>query len=217
MIDNSLWQRFLDLFIARDDSARAAVEWGILGGLGLVAFLLAAAVLGAVWRKLFRRGAKDDVDYDAALREDLEACPLPPPVPGPRRLTVYHLPVRLRLVVVAPAGHEGDVDATAVEKLLDLVLPGLGEVARQDRPRIRVWPAQFSQQGFALAFFRRAVRPEPEGHPSRWVLVAGRAQVGRNPVLVGLALWADEPNTYGQISLEPQQWRDVLRLPTGSW
>src|SRR5262249_41146188 len=139
----------------------------------------------------------------------------PPPVPGPTRLTVYHVPVRLRLVVVAPAGNEGEVDATAVEKLLNLVLPGLGDLAREDRPRIRVWPPQFSQKGFAFAFFRRAVRLGRAGEPSRWVLVAGRAQVGRNPVLVGLGLWADEANTLGQITLEPRQWLDVLRLRTG--
>jgi hypothetical protein len=186
----------------------------VLGGAAVVGSLLAAAVLGRLWRALFHRRPAD-TDFDKALREDLESCPQPPPMAGPTQLTVYHVPVRLRFVVVAPAGHEGEVDATAVEKLLDLVLPGLGEVARRDRPRIRVWPPQFSQQGFSLSFFRRAVRPEPEGEPSRWVLVAGRAQVGRNPVLVGLGLWAEQPNTLGQITLEPHQWLDVVRLRAG--
>lgn len=212
-MEHPLWHRFLDLFIGPDDPARPTVEGIALGVLGLVAFLLLAAVFSSVWRALFRR-RKAEVDYDASLREDLETCPLPPAVPGPRQLTVYHVPVRLRFVVVAPAGHEGEVDATAVERLLDLVLPGLGDIARQDRPRIRVWPPQFSQQGFGIAFFRRALRPEPEGQPSRWVLVAGRAMIGRNPVLVGLGLWAAEPNTIGQLTLEPRQWLDVLRLRT---
>lgn len=212
MIESPRWQRFLDLLVAADDPSRQTVEWVVLGVLALVAFLLAAAVLGRLWRALFGRRLATEADFDRSLREELDRCPMPPPVPGPRRLTVYHVPVRLRLVVAAPAGNEGEVDATAVEKLLDLVLPGLGEMARADRPRIRVWPPQFSQQGFTLAFFRRAQRAEPEGEPSRWVLVAGRAQLGRNPVLLGLGLWADEAVTLGNISLEPRQWLDVLRL-----
>ncbi len=216
MVDNSWWRQFLDLFLPREDPSRGTVEWVVLGVAVLVAFLLLAAVGGAIWRALFRRRKKTEEDWDRELRENLEACPLPPAVPGPRQLTVYHVPVRLRLVVVAPAGHEGDVDATAVENLLDLVLPGLGDIAREDRPRIRVWPPQFSQQGFGIAFFRRAIRPEREGEPSRWVLVAGRAQVGRNPVLLGLGLWAEQPNTLGHITLEPRQWLDVVRLRIGS-
>jgi hypothetical protein len=118
----------------------------------------------------------------------------------------------LRLVVVAPSGREGDVDATAVEKLLDRIVPGLGGVARNDRPRIRVWPAQLSQQGFNAAFHRCTPKREGEGQPSRWVLVAGRAVVGRQPVMLGLGLWAEEPGTIGRLSLEPHQWLDVVRL-----
>lgn len=213
----SLWQRFVNLFLGPDDPARPTVEWIILGMLALVAFLLAAALLGAIWRALTRKRDTKPVDYDADLREELTECPMPPPIPGPRRLTVYHVPVRMRLVVVAPAGNEGDVDATAVEKLLSLVLPGLGDLAREDRPRIRVWPAQYSQQGFHIAFFRRAVKPEPDGFPSRWVLVAGRAELGRIPVYVGLGLWADEENTLGNIELEPHQWLDVVRMRDGGW
>jgi hypothetical protein len=104
------------------------------------------------------------------------------------------------------------VDATAVEKLLERVLPGLGAVAAHDRPKIRVWPAQLSEQGFATTFHRCTVKREPEGEPSRWVLLAGRALAGRQPVLIGLGLWADEPSTVGRLTLNPHQWLDVLRL-----
>ena len=92
------------------------------------------------------------------------------------------------------------------------ILPGLGAICERDRPRIRVWPQQLSQQGFVAAFHRCTPRHEPNGEPSRWVLIAGRALVGRQPVLLGLGLWADEPNTVGRVNLEPHQWLDVLRL-----
>jgi hypothetical protein len=36
--------------------------------------------------------------------------------------------------------------------------------------------------------------------------------IARQPILLGLGLWADEPNTLGRLNLEPQQWLDVLRL-----
>lgn len=182
----------------------------------LVAALLALLVLGhlvrALWRGAFRR-KKSPSDWDRELRINLdEDCPLPVRPPGERVLTVYHLPVRLRLVVLAPAGKEVDVDATAVERLLERLLPGLGGVAAHDRPLIRVWEPQLSHHGFINAFHRRTRKREPEGEPSRWVLVAGRTQSGRQPVLLGLGLWADEPSTVGRLNLEPRQWLDVLRL-----
>ena len=121
---------------------------------------------------------------------------------------------RLRLVVVAPPGKDAEVDALAVEKLLDATLPGLGGIAANDKPRIRVWPKQLSQQGFVATFHRCTLRSEPEGEPSRWILVVGRAMVGRQAVLLGLGLWAGEANTIGRLTLEPHQWLDVLRLRT---
>ena len=146
------------------------------------------------------------------LKIDLDACPLVAiPARGPR-LTIYHLPVQLRLVVLAPVGKEGDLNATAVEKYLDRVVPGLGDLAFHERPEIRVWPAQVSHHGFNAAFHRRTSKAARRGEPSRWVLVAGRAQLGRQTLMVGLGLWADQPNTIDRVTLEPHQWLDVLRL-----
>jgi hypothetical protein len=194
------------------DFLNAGGWWPVLGVLALVALLLLWAVLRRLGRALFGRRARPSGGWDEELTIDLSECPLPVRPPGERRLTVYHVPVRLRLVVVAPAGKEHKVDATRVEKLLEGVVPGLGAAATTDRPRIRVWPPQLSHHGFAAAFHRRTPRPEEEGQPSRWVLLAGRAQVGRQPVLLGLGAWADEPNLLGRLTLEPHQWLDVLRL-----
>jgi hypothetical protein len=188
------------------------VWWLIELAAALLALLLVGMTLRSLGRALFGKKGGKKKAWDESARIVLNDCPLPVRPPGERRLFVYHLPARLRLVVVAPPGTEHDVDATAVEKLLERVLPGLGAVAAQDKPRIRVWPAQLSQQGFTNSFHRRTVKEEPEGEPSRWVLAAGRATAGRQPVLLGLGLWADEPNTLGRITLGPHQWLDVLRL-----
>jgi hypothetical protein len=186
--------------------------WLVLAILALLALLLAAWFGRGLFRLLGggRRRVRPGDDRD--LSEDLSDCPLSAAPPEVRVLTVYHLAVRMRLVVVAPIGRDADLDATAVEKLLDQVIPRLGDITRWDRPRVRVWPPQLSAQGFTTAFHRNMHKPEAEGEPSRWVLVAGRAQIGRQGVLVGLGLWAERPNTIGRLTLDPHQWLDVLRL-----
>jgi hypothetical protein len=195
------------------DLAPIWVWWLVFLIAALVALLVVFSVLKSIGRALFGGGSRVR-DWDRELREELDECPLPPKPRSDQALWVYHLPARLRLIIVAPSGKEHDVDATAVEKLLDRVIPGLGTMAAQDKPRIRVWPPQLSHQGFAAAFHRRTHKFEAEGQPSRWVLVAGRAQAGHQQVLLGLGLWTPEPNTLGRVNLEPRQWLDVLRLRT---
>jgi len=189
--------------------------WLVFAIVGLLVLLLLWTVLKRLVKTLFGRRSSAVPGTDDELRIDLSECPLPIRPPTDRRLAIYHLPVRLRFVVVAPAGTELQVDATQVEKLLDLVVPGLGAMAIYDRPRIRVWPGQLSHHGFAATFNRLAKKDEPEGVPSRWVLVAGRAQIGKQSLLLGLGLWADQPNALGRVTLEPHQWLDVIRIRTG--
>jgi hypothetical protein len=184
--------------------------WLVLAVAVLLVVVPAGYAFRGVWRALFRGRKKDDWDADAVL--DLTEAPLPVGPPGAYRLNVYHVSVRLRLVVMAPLGKHADVDATAVERLLDLVVPGLGNLAREDKPMVRVWPVQLSQQGFLASFHRRTRKREAEGMPSRWVLLAGRAQAGLLPVCLGLGLWADDPNAIGRLNLEPHQWLDLLRF-----
>src|SRR5262249_2473544 len=101
--------------------------WVVLGVAALLAFALLMLLIRWVERR-FRR--KDDHgDEDRALQLDLSGCPLPVTPLGDPYLACYHLPVRLRLVVVASPGRNDKVDALAVEKLLDRIIPGLGLVA----------------------------------------------------------------------------------------
>jgi len=185
--------------------------WLVLGVLGLVILLVLWAILDRAWR-FFRRKPARPEDAERELEEDLASYPPPPQPPGRQALTVYHIPVRLRLVVLAPAGTETSVDMKEVPRLLDQVVPGLSTIAGHDQAQIRLWPAQLSQQGFAITFQRRVERPEQEGQPSHWALVAGRAHVGKQSILLGLALWTDQPTTLDQVVLEPYQWLDVVRI-----
>src|SRR5205814_4609983 len=117
--------------------------WVVLGLAALFAFAFLMLLIRWVER-LFRRRERHGAE-ESELRLDLSACPLPVTPLGDPYLACYHLPVRLRLVIVASPGRDDKVDALAVEKLLDRLLPGLGLVARHDRPFIRVWQPQRSQ------------------------------------------------------------------------
>lgn len=176
------------------------------GGLAVGAIFLAFVV---VW---LRRGRPRQTEGDRGLDEDLGQYPPPPGQSGKKRLLFDGRPVRLRLVVLAPAGRRALPENGAVEALLEHIVRGLGEVARLDKPRVRLWAPQLSSQGFAPTFFRHTRRPEPSGKPSRWLLAAGPARAGAQPVLLGLALLADEAEASEPLILEPTQWSEVLRV-----
>jgi hypothetical protein len=118
----------------------------------------------------------------------------------------------LRLVVLSPAGRQNFVDPDAAADILNGVAYGLGAVAQIDKPRVCVWPPQLSHSGFAPTFQRRVIRPEPDGQPSRWILLAGPARVGGSPVLLGLACYTEKPTTVGRLNLEADQWANALRI-----
>jgi hypothetical protein len=178
------------------------VFYAVVGGVLLL--LLLPLVL---W---LRRSRRPVVDPEAGLIEKLGDYA--PAGPGPQRLFLYGQPLRLRLVVLAPLGKRALSADGAVEPLLNRVLPGLGDIARQDRPRVRMWPPQLSQQGFALTFFRLTHRPEQAGKPSPWILIAGPVRAGGQQFLLGLALCADEPTDRGNLSLQAHQWIEVFRV-----
>ncbi len=172
---------------------------GAVGGV-LIFVMLVVVVL--------RKGKKKP-DPEAGLVEDLSTYPPAPRGPRHYELRVLNQPVRLRLVVVAPVGKK---QVGKVDSVLEQVFRGLGEVSIDDKPRIRVWPPQLSLKGFAPTFFRLTHRPEPEGKPSRWVLLAGPARAGGTPVLLGLACQTDSPCQLGLVTLDELQWGEVLRV-----
>ena len=206
-----VWAAWTDVF---PESVRQHLEGPVgivvLAVIGLLAVYVLARLAGVLWRML----AAGKGVSEASLKEVLADYPPPPGQPGPRRLTVEGLPVRVRLVVVAPVGKEHPIRPDEVEELLEQTVRGMKGIVLEDRPRVRVWPPQLSKQGFAPTFHRETEKPESEGRPSRWVLVAGPALAGRRPILLGLALWADTPNTLGRLTLDPGRWAEVVRVQT---
>ena len=192
------------------EGLRGVADFVWMGLLAVVALIVLLLILVVLWRLLFRRGAA--AGGGANLEERLAEYPPAPPSTGDRRLTVEGVPVRMRLVVVAPTGESSEIDTTAIEKMLDRVVPGLGEIFRHDKPRLKVWPKQHSYQGFATHFHRNTIRPEPQGEMSPWVMAAGRVKDGKQQFMLGLAMQGPKPNTVGRRTLDAHQWDSVLRV-----
>jgi hypothetical protein len=186
----------------------------VLGIAGVILLLLAIGIIDRLWLRIFRRRTK--LTADAAPEEDLGLIPPPLLASGEKQFALYHVPARLRLIVAASAGADRLLDEKRVKKELERLWPGVREILSVDKPRFRLWPPQLSQQGFALAFHRHLRRPEPDAKSSSWVSVAGKVQSDGETLLLGLALWTAEKTTLGQLTLEPHQWRDVLRLAASS-
>jgi hypothetical protein len=184
--------------------------WLVMAVAALVVFLLICGLVGRIWRKLF--GKDKSPLEDDSLVEDLQEYAPEGPASGPLILTVENEPVQLRLVVLAPVGKDEIADKKAATAILDSLVRGLGGLVKQDKPTIAVWPPQLSHQGFVNTFHRVTKKPEREGQPSHWVLVAGKPPTGRKAIMVGLALWSDELSPIGRLNPEPTEWPRVLRV-----
>jgi hypothetical protein len=176
---------------------------GACGGLTLL--LLIAFV--------FFRGGKKPAEPGPGLLEDLAAYP-PPPAKKSRRLTVQGRPSRLRLIVVAPVGKRDLHEFGEIEDILNRVSRGLGDLAKEDKARLRTWPPQLSNAGFALSFFRNTQTPPDVQEAAHWSLLAGPAKAGDVPILLGVAVWSEETGAAKQLALSSLEWNAVLRVET---
>ena len=195
-------------WIPPDILALARVEVWWLGEfvLALLALLVVARILRAILRStssMFHRPVVWDVGLEAPLT--------PGPLESPPILMMYQRPAWVRLVVLAPVGRR-PIDLADVGPLLRHLGPDLERPAVADQPAILLWPTQLSTAGFRNTFHRLTPTGEPAGDLSHWVFLAGRARVGKLQVFLGIALWMREPSSLGRLDLEPEQWRDVLRL-----
>lgn len=204
MDQESLFQRLRELI--NDPSLRYVVI-----GVGVGALLVLLLVVRSAKRFLYGAFGGGPAHDRGVAEEDLTKYPPPPPA-GPKRLTVEGRPVRVRLIVVAPVGKDMDIDVNDVEPMLDQFVFGLGSVAKSDKPRIKVWPSQVSNKGFSFTFNRMMRKAEKPGQPSRWILVAGQTSSRPRPVMLGLALYAEDVNSVGHLTIKPEQWATVLRV-----
>ena len=191
------------------DALREYASYILLGGGCFLIFIVLIFLLAAL-RFVFGRKTKSA--YEENLEEDLTEYPDLKKASGDRQLRVEGTPVRIRLVVMAPAGTASDVDIDDIPDILEKVVPGLGEICRYDKPRTKVWPTQVSYKGFSTHFFRNMLTGAEEGEETRWVLLAGRIKVGKRQYMLGMALQSIKPNPIGQLTLDAHEWPTTLRV-----
>src|SRR5262245_43256456 len=209
MMQQSWWESLFNLL---PDSARD-YGWAILAATAAVLLLLLWAIFDRlILRPLFGRRS-GPVPGEEHLRVDVTRLPAVAPPNSSRRLLAEGVPVRVRLVVLAPLGqgrsHSLPEDPTT---LFDRVLPGLGAVVREDGALVKLWPAQVSRAGFAPKFHALVSTPDAPDASSRWVLAAGPVRAGDRQFSLGLALEADEPCYLGRQTVTPDRWTWLLRI-----
>lgn len=132
---------------------------------------------------------------------------------GDRRLSVRHLPARLRLVVLAPAGSDsGELHSGMAESILDCCVPGLGEIADSDNPTVVLWPRQYSLEGFQHALFAHVNRPEGDPKRSRYALLGGPIVLGKFAIHVGMAIECDDICALGNIRIGKDRWTEAVTV-----
>ena len=192
------------------------VSWYVI--LGVVG-LIALHALFVVWKILGRMlsggggGGRKVNLVEKDLEEHVGEYPKPKPSTGDRQLRVEGVPVRLRLLAIAPAGHADEIDEDEIPKMLEKIVKGLGEVFKADKPRVRFWPVQISYQGFATHFHRNTIVPdEEEGEENPWVVVAGRVKLGKQQIMLGMALLAAKPTTVGRRTYDSHEWATSVKV-----
>ncbi len=186
--------------------------WLVILGVATIFGILAAGLVVVALLRKRGAAARNKRDRATDLAIDLDAIAPAEWESGNKHLRVEGLSVRLRLVVLASVGRGQVLSASMASGILDRVVPGLGDMVIDDRPVIHVWPVQLSHEGFANLFHRNTPLPEGEDEPSCWILMAGRAQVGAQPILIGLGVQSSKPTTVGRKRLEAHQWASVLRI-----
>jgi len=180
------------------------------------------AALSVVCLRMLRRWRSEraassspepDLLIDVAALPDQEVGP-PGPPPGGQQLEIYHVPVRIAVLVLAPVGRDATLPGREkLPELLDQLTPNLMTVLDRQQPVYRQWPAQLSSQGFVRRFFRHVLLPGEHGKGTPWCVVAGRLAADSRAILVGMVLRAETPNSLSQIEIHREsQWLDVLRV-----
>jgi hypothetical protein len=124
---------------------------------------------------------------------------------GERQITVQSQPGRLRLVVFAPAGPTGALPPIGADgPLLEAILPGLGQVAGTDFPKIVRWADGPAREDFHSAVLERVRFPKADA--SRWVLLVGDSTGPKGSYRSAVCVLTAEPTA-----------ARVLEVPSGRW
>ena len=178
--------------------------------IGLITFVL----LYLLGRKLLVAGRQPSEAPGKPSQIDVESLVDSGPAAAGPALEVYHVPVRLGLIVLAPLGREARLPSSGeLPLLVDRFLPGLMKVLAHQQPRFEAWPPQLSSEGFVQSFFSHAKLPGRRGLGTPWCSLAGKAQSSEGPFLLGLVCRAQDDNDYGQITIDHYgKWLDVIGM-----
>jgi hypothetical protein len=180
----------------------------------LVALIAVIVAVGAVWFVLRRRQRAAPPPLEPNLKIDVGSLSQAgPPAHGPR-LEIYHVPVRLAVLVLAPTGRGAELPPNdQLPTIVDEIVPGFMDVLRAHQPEFRRWPGQLSTQGFATTLFANLALPGDRGKGTPWCAMAGRIDAQGKKLLVGLAVCAASPNGLGHINVEREtDWLGILRV-----
>ena len=186
-----------------------AADWLIY----VVAAIAAILASWIVWRLLRRRrGRLPRAEVDLTI--DVASLGTAGPLPGASLLEHFSVPVRLAAIVVAPAGRARQLPPWGqLGGVFEGIVPGLAQVVVTHDTLVRRWPQQLSTSGFAHSFFRHAKLPGDGGKGTQWCSAAGVARVRGQPVMAGLLMRSELPNSLGQVIVEHEsKWLDVLRV-----
>ena len=143
----------------------------ILGGTAAVAFaaiLVVLLVVRGADRQEQEAGADADLSIDLASLGDTS-------LPKGPHLEFYGVPVRLMVLIIAPAGRGDPLTREELPIAVESLLPNIMSVLNNHQPVFRLWPPQMSTSGFHHAFFSNVSLPGDRGKETRWCGVVGRS------------------------------------------
>lgn len=179
------------------------------------AVVVIAIIVGLIAVVVLRR-PKPVVEETVLPTLDLNSLPDRSPPKQPR-LEIYHIPVHLAAVVLAPAGRNRELPSLdeAIPSI-DNLTPGFSRVFTAHDPEVVFWPAQLSSEGFVRSFFRHVPLPGSKGRGTPWCSLAGRIETDQESLLIGLVCRAADANSLSQILVDrPSKWLDVVRVREG--
>ncbi|HPU06115.1 MAG TPA: hypothetical protein PLO20_06235 [Thermogutta sp.] len=191
--------------LVEDLAGRVASFWPV------VAVVLVIVLVWVVRAVFFRR--RPPLPPEPDLRIDLTSLHPEVPPPSPR-LEFFGLPVRLVVLVLAPAGRDGYLPPPEQwNDLFESIVPGLAEVVRTHQPRVVRWPPQLSAQGFIHKYFQNVHLPGDRGRGTPWCSAAGVARYSGRAFLVGMTFYAARANHYSQETINSEgDWYRLLRV-----
>jgi hypothetical protein len=179
----------------------------------LLVGLVILVVVYSLWRLAVRRrkpprAVTPDLHVDVSQLDDRG-----PPAEAPV-LRYYHTPMRLAIVVLAPAGRDRALPAPEdLSDVVEAIVPGLSKVIASHKPVVYRWPAQLSTQGFAHGFFANVKLPGDGGKGTPWCSAAGVFRFRGQVNLAGLVMCAESAIHFGRRKIEQEEkWLDVLRV-----